>query len=292
MSDHHLHLHPHAGGGVPPASDDVDYESLIDAYALAGAERGITELGFTEHLYRFVESGDVLGEFWESHDHPELSEHSRALVAADRTLSLDTYVGVVTAAKDRGLPVKLGLEVDYFPESIDAVLELIDPYPWDFLIGSVHWLGPWAIDSGEVAWEFERRGVEEAWSEYFGLVRSLAASGAVDVLAHVDVCKKYGYRPDREPVDLYAAVVAAAAGSGTAVEVSSQGLRKPVGEEYPSPAFLKMFHTAGVQITLASDAHMPGEVGFAHDHLVAAARSAGYTTRLTFERRVPRSVDL
>lgn len=280
------------GGDIPPASDDVDYEALIDRYVAVGAARGIDELGFTEHLYRFVESEDALGRFWESDAHPELEEHSRRFVEADRTLSLETYVTVITAAKDRGLPVRLGLEIDYFPDTIDAVLELIDPYPWDFLIGSVHWVGPWAIDSSEVAAEFERRGVDRAWSEYLELVRLLAASGTVDVLAHVDVCKKYGYRPEREPLGLYAAVVEAAAATGTAVEVSSQGLRKPAAEEYPSPAFLEMFQAAGVPITLASDAHVPDDVGDANHRLVVAARNAGYETRLSFERRARTSVPL
>ena len=285
MSDHHLHLHPHAGPDVPPASDDIDHRALIDAYVEAADRRGISELGFTEHLYRFVESGPVLGRFWEDDAHPELAEHTAAFVADDRTLGLERYVEVVSDARDRGLPVRLGLEIDFFPETIDAVMELIEPYPWDFLIGSVHWLGPWAIDSGDVAWEFERRGVDRAWEEYFDLTTALAASGTVDVLAHVDVCKKYGFRPEREPVDLYAEVVAAAVESGTAVEVSSQGLRKPAEEEYPSPRLLEMFCDAGVPITLASDAHVPDEVGFAHDHLVTAARSAGYETRLAFDRR-------
>ena len=205
---------------------------------------------------------------------------------------MEDYVGVVLDGKARGLNVQLGLEIDYFPDSIDAVLELIDPYPWDFLIGSVHWIGPWAIDSSEVAWEFDRRGVDQAWSDYFSLVESLAASGTVDVLAHVDVCKKYGYRPEREPIDVYAAVVEAAARSGTAVEVSSQGLRNPAGEVYPSPTLLRMFHDAGVPVTLASDGHTPDQAAWGHDEVVDAARAAGYVSRLSFDRRRSRPVPL
>mgnify|MGYP000228776240 CR=1 FL=1 len=284
MSDHHLHLHPHNESGVahPPATYRP---GLIEEYVEQAASVGVTELGFTEHLYRCTEAAEVLGRFWDVPGHPELSAHSRAFVEADRTLSLEQYVDVVLAAKDRGLPVQLGLEIDFFPESIDAVLELIEPYPWDFLIGSVHWIGPWAIDSSEVAWEFERRGVDQAWSDYFELVEALAGSGTVDVLAHVDVCKKYGYRPEAEPVDMYAAVVEAAALTGTAVEVSSQGLRNPAGEVYPSPRFLQMFHDAGVPVTLASDGHVPEQAGWGHDEVVAAARAAGYVSRLSFDRR-------
>ncbi len=284
MSDHHLHLHPHEPdpGGPPPGEYP---DGWIESYVERAAERGVTELGFTEHLYRCVESEPVLGRFWESEPDPELAEDSRRFVEADRTLSLEGYVEAVIAAQDRGLPVALGLEIDFFPETFEAVLELVDPYPWDFLIGSVHWIGGWAIDSSDTLAGFERKGVEWAWERYFELEVQLAASGGVDVLAHVDLPKKYGYRLPSEPVDRYSAVVSAAVRSGTAVEVSSQGLRNPAREVYPSPAFLAMFCDAGVPITLASDAHRPDDAGWGHAEVVAAARAAGYSARLRFERR-------
>jgi histidinol-phosphatase (PHP family) len=86
-------------------------------------------------------------------------------------------------------------------------------------------------------------------------------------------------------VDLYREVVEAASASGTAVEVSSQGLRKPVGEIYPAPPFLEMFNRAGVPITLASDGHAPDEAAWGHDAVVTAARAAGYTSSLRFKSR-------
>ncbi len=114
----------------------------------------------------------------------------------------------------------------------------------------------------------------------------------MDVLAHVDVIKKHGYRLPEEPLHLYRRVVEAAVASGTAVEVSSQGLRYPVDEVYPSPRFLEMFHAAGVPVTLASDAHYPNEAGWGHDAVVAAARAAGYRERLRFAKRVAERVPL
>lgn len=291
MSDYHLHLHPHepAAGGPPPGQYPP---GLIEAFVEAAAARGVEELGFTEHLYRCVESGPVLGRWWEREAQPRLAEHTRRFVAADRNLSLDAYVNAVQAAKDEGLPALLGLEVDFFPETIEAVLDLLDPYPWDFLIGSVHWLGGWAVDSSTATFGFELHGVRRAYEDYFDLEARLAASGTVDVLAHVDVVKKYGYRLPEEPVDLYRRVVEAAASSGTAVEISSQGLRYPVGEIYPSPLLLQMFHDAGVPITLASDAHDPDGAGWGHDEVVAAARAAGYRERLRFHKRVAGRVPL
>lgn len=294
MSDYHLHLHPHAGLEAPGDAPQGKYPpGHIEAYVEAADGRGVSEVGFTEHLYRCVEAAPVLGRFWEDPATPrDVAQLSAAMVESDLTLSLDDYVDEVVSARDSGLPVKLGLEVDFFPGSIEAVLDLIRPYPWDYLIGSVHWIGGWAIDASHSVFEFERRGVAQAWEQYFELETQLAGSGTVDVLAHVDVIKKYGIRPEVDPTPWYRSVVEAAATAGTAVEVSSQGLRNPAGEVYPAPAFLALFRAADVPITLASDAHRPDDTAWGHTEVVEAARRAGYTTRLSFERREPEVVPL
>ncbi len=143
-----------------------------------------------------------------------------------------------------------------------------------------------------MAAEFDQRGVEAAWAGYFEWETALAASGAVDVLAHVDVVKKQGYRLAEEPLHLYDGVAAAAAASGTAVEVNSNGLNSPAREVYPAPAFLKAFFEAGVPITLGSDAHSAEHAGRDLDEAVAAARAAGYATRLRFDQRAAVEVAL
>ena len=110
----------------------------------------------------------------------------------------------------------------------------------------------------------------------------------VDVLAHVDVVKKVGLRPAPEVMDeLYQLVVAAAAGSGVAIEVSSGGLRRESAEIFPAPALLDLFATAGVPITLASDGHAPDQAAWGHAEVVAAARAAGYAEYLRFAARSP-----
>ena len=282
MSDYHLHLHPHRSHHSDPIPDGFPPD-LIERYWQTAQAKGISELGFTEHLYRFIESEKALGAFWESDRgkgpaHSALSDFTAQMVKLDQVLWMEQYVEAVLSARQRGLPVLLGLEVDFIPGTEEAVMELLAPYPWDFLLGAVHWVGGWAIDTAECAGEFDRRGVERAWSEYFRLVEEMIESGRVDVVAHVDLCKKYGHRPAREPRELYGRVVSAASEQGMAVEVSSQGLRNPAREVYPSPTFLEMFQRAGVPITLASDGHRPSEVGWGRDDVLKAARSAGYRT--------------
>lgn len=288
MSDYHLHLHAH--GAAP---DEIgDPQAYIERYVEHAAAHGVTELGFTEHLFRCEESRSVLGSFWEAAEHADLSEQARQAVAQDRNLRLDTYVETILEAQGRGLPVRLGLEVDFFPDTIDAVLSLLEPIPFDFLVGSVHWVQGWGIDDSRAAFEFDRRGVAQSYEDYFSAAIELAASGAVDVLGHIDVVKKHGHRLEQEPSDRYRALVAATAASGSAVEVNTAGLRAPIKEAYPSPSLLRMFREADVPITLGSDGHLPHEAAAFHREAVDLARVAGYTHRMKFEQRVGTLVPL
>jgi histidinol-phosphatase (PHP family) len=286
MSDYHLHLHPHRPvPGAPPMG--VYPDGWIDRYVEAAAARGVTELGFTEHLYRCRESIPVLGRWWERDPDARLRDELAAWIETERNLSLERYVEVVLDAKSRGLPVKLGLEVDFVPGTETAVLDLLAGIPFDFLVGSIHWIGAWNFMRDSAVAEYERRGVGRAFEQYFELEAALAGSGLVDALAHADVIARHGLAPDGELARFYEPVVAAAARSGTAVEISSAGLRHTVARLYPAPDFLVSFYAAGVPITLASDAHIAEDAAIGHDVVVAAARAAGYREHLRFSARRP-----
>lgn len=282
MSDYHLHLHPHRPrpGAPPPGVYPPGY---IESYVETAFARGSEEIGFTEHFYRCVESEPILGRWWDLDPNPLLAAEMDEIVRLERNLSLEKYVTAVVAAKDRGLPVKLGLEVDFQRGTEDKVAELVSQYPFDYLIGSVHWVGAWWPDRPAGREEYSRLGDRAAYEKYFAAEAELAASGLVDVLAHADFIKRTGQAPPGPLDDLYESVVSAAAASDTAVEVSSAGLRQAPHEVYPAPGFLRMFRRAAVPITLASDAHEPADAGSGLAEVVAAARAAGYTHHLRFE---------
>jgi histidinol-phosphatase (PHP family) len=132
-------------------------------------------------------------------------------------------------------------------------------------------------------------GVEEAWRRYFDVLGEAARSGLFDSLSHPDLVKIFGERDD--PFD-YGDVVETIAESGGAVEVSTAGLRKPVGELYPHPEFLAACRERGVPVTLGSDAHSPDVVGRDFDRARELLRSAGYETVTVFERRRARQEPL
>jgi histidinol-phosphatase (PHP family) len=286
MSDSHLHLYPHRKGDPlpppPPARYPLDH---IAGYVEKAARRDVTELTFTEHLYRCVEASEALGNIWERASDPTIRANTEYDLLADRTMSLERYVEVILAAKSAGFPVLLGLEVDFFPDTIDAVLGLIEPYPWDVLLGSVHWIDGWWFDRAHSEFEWERLGPRRVYERYFEIMSDMAASGTVDVITHPDRVKYLRKRFLTEPTDLYAIFLQAAQRANVAIEINTGGLRHPVHEIYPSPTFIRMIYEAGLAITFASDAHAPKQAAWGLDLAREEAAEAGFTHRARFIAR-------
>lgn len=260
--DYHVHLRD-LHGRIAHTTE------ALRPYLERAAERGVDELGLTEHVYYFRQTAEI----WNV---PYQLERCR--------FDLDAYCEAVLSAKRDGMPVKLGLEVDYVGERQERLAELLEPYPWDFLLGSVHWLDGEAVDSRPGLWE--QVSVEEVWRRYVAALAELAGSGAVDVLAHPDLAKIFGMRPDRELLgSLHTHAADAIAAAGVAVEISTAGLRKPVRELYPDGGLLAACVERGVGVTLASDAHEPLLVGEGFDQALALARGAGAATVTVFDGR-------
>lgn len=292
MLDYHLHLWPHGERAAGPTLDH------LAAYCERAAAEGVHEVALTEHLFRFVQADALLGGFWvdaeEKGASAELCEDMATYWDAHATADLDRYVDVVLQAKAAGLPVVLGLEVDYYPDRMDDVARLLAGYPFDVLLGSVHWLGVWMFDDldSQVAMaEYDRRSVEQVWDEYTRALEELAATGTCDVLAHPDLCKVTGRRP-AVPGEFHARMAEAAVSSGMAAEVSSAGWRKPAAEAYPAPELLGRFAAAGVPITTASDAHREPDVAMRAADLRSLVTAAGYTSVTGFRERKPQPVPL
>jgi histidinol-phosphatase (PHP family) len=236
----------------------------------------VDEIGFTEHVYYFKQTRPL----WTVPYHTERCVYD-----------IEAYVDAIVAAKERGLPVKLGLEVDYVPGREDETRALLSPYPWDYLLGSIHWLDDFSTDSDPRL--IDELGVDGGWRRYFETLAAAARSGLFDSLSHPDVIKIFDVRPERTFVEqLHDEFVAAVAGSGTALEVSTAGLHKPVAELYPDPHLLRAARALGVPVTLASDAHYPELVGRDFGRALELMRNAGYETITVFERREPQQVPL
>jgi len=258
--DYHMHLRDAAG-------DVAHARESVTPFVETALARGVQEIGFTEHVYYFRQTGEI----W---DVPYLSERC--------VYDLDAYCDAVLEAKREGLPVKLGIEVDYVGQRQPRLAELLEPYPFDFRLGSVHWLDRMAVDMSPGVWEVMT--VDEVWERYTDALCELAVSGTVDVLAHPDLAKIFGRRPEPPLLaELHERIAMAVGAAGLAVEVSTAGLRKPVGELYPDADLLRAFVRTGAPVTLASDAHEPELVGADFDQALAHARAAGCETVAVYD---------
>ena len=282
LTDYHMHLQP--DGAAARADAAGRWEALgghlsrawIGRYVERARSRAVSEIAITEHVHRFAQARDWF-------DNPWWREEA--------TEDVDAYCEAILAARAEGLPVLVGVEMDWLPGRDAQIAAFLADRPFDIVLGSVHWLGELGVDHPDFpAWDaLEPEGL---WSAYLDELVAAARSGLFDVLAHPDLPKVFGHRMPPALEARLDEAVAQIAATGIAIECSSAGLRKPVGELYPAPRLLARLRAAGVPATLASDAHAPEDVARDYPTAVAALRQAGYETITRFSRREPTQVSL
>ncbi|HEY9722432.1 MAG TPA: histidinol-phosphatase [Oscillatoriaceae cyanobacterium] len=232
---------------------------------------GVTDLGISEHAYRFHQTKHLLWNSW---------------VERKKTEDLEVYLGMLQEARAQGIQVKIGIEMDYMPENGQAMKEFLAKYPFDYAIGSVHWLGGFGFDLDEMRDQWERGDVDEIFETYFGILERMIADRPVDIIGHADVIKVFGFHAAPKLVrKWYERLTPKIKASGMAVEVSTAGWRKPVREIYPAPEWIAMLAEAGVPLVLSSDAHIPGDVGALYPQALDLLRALGVTELATVPSR-------
>ncbi|MBF4510044.1 MAG: histidinol-phosphatase HisJ family protein [Aeromicrobium sp.] len=252
----------------------------VGDYVAAAIQAGVRTLAITEHMPLA----------------PALMAIPGAAGYAMPAAELPEYVTEITGrrecAADRGVELLLGIEADLVPESFDHVREVLAAHPFDVVLGSVHFIDGWAFDDPERADGYAGRDIDAMWERYFADVVTAARTGLADVIGHIDLVKKFGYRPNGPSGALYHDLACALAETGVAVEVNTAGLRKPCAEIYPGDELLAALSAAGVPVTIGSDAHAPSEVGYGAVAAITALERAGYRSALVFRQRVPEEVAL
>lgn len=266
LSDYHLHLRPD-----DPEATPAEYFTAenVASYRAAADRAGISELGVSEHVYRFTQALEV----WQ---HPYWVTNARD--------DLDAYCDFVRAETD----LRLGIEADFIPGCEDRMASLLQARDFDYVVGSVHFLRDVAVDMDPYSIWDTAQSPEQIWLRYFQAIGQAALSGLFDILAHPDLVKVWGRERPLPEGDLrryYEPAIGPIAESGIAVEVSTAGLRKRVGEIYPAPAFLAMCLDAGVPVALSSDAHRPQDVGADYDRALEYLSDLGVSELCVFERR-------
>ncbi len=255
-ADYHMHtpLCRHAVG------EPVDY-------AKRTLEIGLTEIGFSDHSPMRRDNFDE----WRMN-----------------FSQLDEYVEKVRRAQREfpQLTIRLALEVDFLPGHEDWIRELAARQPWDYFIGSVHYVSDsWDIDNPHKISQWKNRDPFEVWSAYFERLTLAAESKLFEIIGHADLPKKFGHRPAQDCTPLYEKFLDAAKKNDCAIELNTACLRKDCKEIYPSREILRLAFQKNVPITFGSDAHAPGEVGLNFNEAIQLAREVGYTETCRFAGR-------
>jgi histidinol-phosphatase (PHP family) len=228
----------------------------------------LDEMGFSDHL-------------------PLRGDRGKELGLAMALAELPDYVNEVLELR-KSFPeirIKLGIEADYTPDTVSYTGDLLKKHNFDYVIGSVHYIGEWAFDHPGERNKWDSKDVDLVYKEYFGLLRKSASTLLFDIIGHCDLVKKFGDRPENELSEDLENTAKVFKECGVAVEINTSGLRKPVNEIYPSVEILKVYKKYDIPIVFGSDAHTPDDVGKNLDKAMLLAGEAGYREFVTFENR-------
>jgi len=237
-------------------------EGSIDAYIEKAIELGIDIYGFSEHAPMDFDEGYRL--------------------AFDE---MAAYESEILAAKEKyrnEIDIRLGYEVDWLPGHME---ERVLHANVDYLIGSVHFIDKWSFDNPEFIGGWKERNIDEIWQAYFEATEAMAKSGKFDIAGHFDLIKVFRYLPQKDIRLLAKDALLAIKSSHMVLELNAAGLRKPIGEIYPSKALLEEAYALEIPITFGSDAHSVEQVGFAYESVISLAKEVGYTKAVTFQAR-------
>jgi histidinol-phosphatase (PHP family) len=247
-------------------------------YVEAALRAGVSDIGLTDHLWLYF-----------------VPAHERDSRWAIREEEYDAHYAEMLAVREeyRGrIDVRVAVEADFVAGHEDELLAILGRYEFDFVLGSVHFMDGWLIDSPDEVHRYREQRVAEIYRRYFANIRRAIALDCFDILAHFDLPKKFGFLPEDDLTAVVAETLDLAKEHDVAIEVSTGGLRKPIAEIYPSPTILREMRKRDIPIVLSSDSHAPEEVAFGFDRSIALAREHGWDELVVFEKRQRRAVPL
>ncbi len=209
------------------------------------------------------------------------ADHDRYLF---EKLDLSLYEEIREKTKD--VVIKIGIEIDYYPDQHEEIAKKVGYYDYDFIIGSVHYIGRWMFDSDKERKEYKTWDHDKLYEKYISLVTESARKDFYDILGHIDLIKIFGIKPIKQrPENIFAPYLKKIAKTDLVVEINTNGLNKPVKEIYPSKEIVSLLYENNIGITLSSDAHHPEEVGRDLGLALDMAKKAGYKKFASFTKR-------
>lgn len=253
--DYHVH-----------SSNSFDSKASIDDICIEALRQNMNEICFTDHFNEPIYE----------------------------PLQIDTYVSEVKNAQEKykdKLSIKLGLEIaEPFRNPIE-IQEILKPYKWDFLLGSVH-----NVDNKKLRLYMENKDKNLIYEGYFKEIELMAKNSDVDVLAHLDLIKRYaldlcGNYDFTFYKDFLCHILSILISRNIGIEVNTSGLRTSLNEIFPKVEILRLYKDLGGKIiTIGSDAHKSKDLAYGYKYCIELLKSLGFHSIYTFNKRIPKKI--
>nr|AGF93487.1 histidinol phosphate phosphatase HisJ family [uncultured organism] len=257
LIDYHTHPYAHGGEEVNPPHN----LELLQNFIKTGEKMGLRELGFSDH---------------------------------DRFLDKFNWSNLKYIRRmSKSLEIRLGIEFDYQPHKEEAIAEKINSFPFDYCIGSVHFVDDWEVDHPDNRDKYRKLDIDVLYKKYLENVKNAVNSDLFDIIGHVDLIKIFNYRPaGLEVLGLVEPILKSIKKMGLALEINTNGLNKPINEIYPSRKILERAYELNIPLTLGSDAHRANRVGEKLPSMINLITDIGYKKLATFNNREMKVVSI
>ncbi len=267
MIDYHIHtkLCGHAKG--EPAE-----------YCEQAVKIGLKEIGFSDHFPMNYQPDS-------SHDIKEITMREK---------DIDTYLKIIDL-NYKGLKIKKGFEVDYYPLENLFFKKYNDLYDnLDFVIGSVHFIDEIGVDQEDFKNDLMKYGVDNVWTEYIYRIKNMINEygNYIDIVGHLDLPKRTLGAVPYGLLEEMSFLVKLIKSKDIVVEINTSGWDKVINEQYPSLDILRMLKENNVEITLGSDAHSPSQVGRYFEKIKFMLKDIGFCSIIKFSRHNKECVKL
>jgi histidinol-phosphatase (PHP family) len=253
-------------------------EGKIRDYIEAAIEKGLSIIGISDHTPYF--SSEIDQPF------PHI-----AMAKSQFKEYIDEVIQLKQLYKGK-IDVLLGVESDFYPEHVERYRSCFNPYPFDYIIGSVHHVDGISIfkrDRWEGLTHLEKRKTKET---YYHLIEKSASSGMFQILGHIDAMK--GYYPSFSTIqtEVIEHTLKVIGECDMAIEINTSGKTKDVGGWYPADDLLDLARHYGVKVTFGSDAHIPDRVGDDFEFVQKHLKEIGFKEWVYFKNKKPILVSL
>lgn len=249
LVDYHTHPASHGEDEIRPLQNS----DLLKQYVQNAENKNINELGFSDH---------------------------------DSFLDVYKWENLKLIKKNSNIDIKLGIEVDYFPDKEEEIKIKLNKLPIDYVIGSVHHIGEWNFDHEKYIENYDEWDINELYKSYYNILKKAVKSELFDIIGHLDLIKVFNNKINKmKELSLVKPVLHEIKVNGMAIEVNVNGLNKPVQEIYPAKYIIEEAVNMEVPITFGSDAHRADRVGENIDFVFEMLKKLGVSRIASFDQR-------